>query len=665
MKTPKTMVACPWLLIIALSCPPAQAQKKAPAPDDKVEAALADALVYAADYEAYGKAEAIDLSKYEDTKQYVRQQKLAGGFCYRFILVSTPLSGAYRLEVAVDGTAASESAPGPWVFADACVDGADARKVKARISWTEKGGKAVFTVVRKPLKEAATKDDLLRNLLDAASPQMKKPAWAPVTGFVKAKGKLDIAVPAGVKGWQAVTIMPGKDLKKLSAQILEGKDVLDSATSEGAPVSLVKKKAPKKPETVSIRVKAEEGQGIFLLVFMGGTGGAEPIEVAGKSSTDLLAERIALFVKKLSPNLSPTGESKFVTVSGGQEETTVTLPVKGGVCYRMAAAWDPKITAIGFEVAWGKKGKISGKKYKDLVMADLCPEKAGKAKIKITAAGEGAVAFSTFAGSPDAIVYASGGSPLDLDKLLKKLDGAVEKYGTKMEPADTPVTGVAKYGETGQVAVKLDKDFCYTFIAVLSCEAGCGLELSPLEAGKPLAATVKGAGEAVLEFCPGKTVEATASLKLASTERGKEAWAFIPMRKKAKAKMKVYAAGEAKDDYLAKKIIEQAQGSCKGLSAVSPVLRATLKTNEAASLTVKLAGEVCYTIVAVGKPSVKDIKVTLINPIKQEIAADEGSGPTAVVKTGKCPQWDGDYTVKVKMFNGYGDVGVQVFGDVQ
>jgi hypothetical protein len=168
----------------------------------------------------------------------------------------------------------------------------------------------------------------------------------------------------------------------------------------------------------------------------------------------------------------------------------------------------------------------------------------------------------------------------------------------------------------------------------------------------------------VVEFCPDATFTAGASIKLAFTERGKEAFAFIPMRKTAKSKMQLYAAGESKKDYLAKRIIGKSKDACKGKSAVSPVLRKSLSPNETAVFDVKLAGEVCYTIVAVGEPSVKEIKVSLINPNGQEIARDDQTGPEAVLKTAKCPGWDGTYTVKVKMFLGYGKIGVQIFADM-
>lgn len=388
-----------------------------------------------------------------------------------------------------------------------------------------------------------------------------------------------------------------------------------------------------------------------------------PIGVGGEMTTDLLIKRIHKFLENLAPGMAATAEDSCFIVDG-EVEKIVQVPLKAGVCYRMASTGDPKVKAIQFSVAVGNQKKIEGKKYQQFVIADLCPKKAGKAKIKIRAEGKGSVAFSTFAGSPEAILFTSGGKAFSLDGLLSRLDGARKKFGVKMKAAGTPTTGMLQYGKTKKLFVKLDKDFCYKFIAVSSCDENCGLKLSVLEGDKTLAQHTASSHESVIEFCPGKTFTACASIKLTSTDRGKEAFAFIPMRKKAKSKLKIYAAGEAKKNYIAKKIIGKANEVLMGQSAVSPVFTKKLKSNETVTYEVNLVGEVCYAIVAVGKPSVKDIKVTLINPIGQEIARDEQTGPEAVFVTKKCPQWDGKYKVKVKMFLGYGEVGMQVFGDV-
>jgi hypothetical protein len=642
-----------WTLVMAMAATQARAQDKAASQLDKV-------LIYASDYEAYGKVETIDLAKYTDTKQYVRQQKMAAGYCYRFFVHSTASGALLKLEAQVDGEPASESVYASWAFADACLEGKAAAKVRVTISWKDKGSKIAYAALRKPLQEAATKDDILRNLKAANYVDAKDFTAVPVTGFARKKKWIELDIdPAG--GLQNVFIVPGKDLKKFSARLMDKKAVLDSAESTGAYVKLEPKAGAKGAGDLKVKIRADEGEGIFYMLQVKKGGG--PIAVGGKSSTDLLAERIVHFVKKLSPGMETTGEKKFLNVGAGEKEKTVTLPVKAGICYRMAAAGDPKIASIAFEVAVSKKDKVEGKPYKEFVMADFCPKKAGKVKIRIKGEGEGYVAFVTFAGASDAMVYAAAGSALDLGRLLARLDEAVDKYGEKMEPADTPTTGMVKLGETATLQVKLDKDFCYKFVAVSTCKEKCGLELLAKEGAKDLAKEKSGSDEAVVEFCPGKAMTATASIKVPATERGKEAFAFMPLRKKAKSKLKVYAAGEAKTDYLSKKIIEESKKSCKGKSAVSPVKTKKLKTNESAVFEVKLAGEVCYTIVAVGNPSVKDIKVTFINPIGQEIAADSESGPLAVVSPKKCPQWDGTYKVKVKMFNGYGDVGMQVFAD--
>ncbi|MFH1438545.1 MAG: hypothetical protein ABIJ56_22745 [Pseudomonadota bacterium] len=396
----------------------------------------------------------------------------------------------------------------------------------------------------------------------------------------------------------------------------------------------------------------------------------QTVLVEGKGPGQLMIERIHHFLKRLSPGMDPIGAADRVfEFSTGKKKSeapseSMEIEVKSGVCYRVAVLGDKTIKDLSLQVDSPEGQQTLGKSIEGFMIADLCPEKEGSAAVKVKTSGSGRAALAVFAGSPEAAAYVTGGTAFNLDELLARLYAARDKLGKKMDPADTPATGMLEYGKSEAFSMDLDKDFCYKFIAVSSCKGKCGLGLSAMQGSKALVKADEKGAEAMVELCPESSFTADLVIKLSGTTRAKEAFAFIPLRKKARSELKIYAAGEKQDDYVAKKIAAQAKEACKGQSAVTPVHRGQLTTNGLESFEITLVGEICYTIIVVGKPSVKDLKVTFINPIGQEIAKDEQAGPVAVIKTKKCPQWDGKYKVNVRMFNGYGGFGLQVFGAV-
>jgi hypothetical protein len=661
-------------LLVLLAEVPAASQGKKPAPGKKSPAIpktlthdpaganltelMQPIVPYIKGHEVFGEGALVDLSSSPGTVQTIKEEKLEPGFCYRFFFVSAVKAVKYRMEIAEGDRILSQSREDVLGAAEYCT-GKKEKSVAVRLSWKKKRGKVAFAAYRKSQAGQAQKDDLFRTLTGL---KLGPPAFPPLMGVLDEKGKIDLTVPAPQGGCHLFVAAAGDGLHRVSLEV-SGKKSPDAPPGGAQGPAVVEWCPPAQaPETLKVKIRALSGHGLFIFSIYS-KGQVEPVGVGGKSSKELLIDRIHKFLGKMSPGMASTAQDGYFSVPS-DEGLSVQVPVKSGVCYRMAATGDLGVTGIALKIKAGKGAAIAGKPVDQFVMADFCPQKSGKVGVDVTAAGAGGVGFSCFAGSPEAAVFSTGGAAFDLEKLLAKLDAAREKYGEGMDAADTPSTGILKYGQAAALEVAVDKDFCYKFIAVAGCAADCSIELSATKEGGTIVTDKPGSGGAVVEFCPDATFTAGASIKLAFTERGKEAFAFIPMRKTAKSKMQLYAAGESKKDYLAKRIIGKSKDACKGKSAVSPVLRKSLSPNETAVFDVKLAGEVCYTIVAVGEPSVKEIKVSLINPNGQEIARDDQTGPEAVLKTAKCPGWDGTYTVKVKMFLGYGKIGVQIFADM-
>jgi hypothetical protein len=97
------------------------------------------------------------------------------------------------------------------------------------------------------------------------------------------------------------------------------------------------------------------------------------------------------------------------------------------------------------------------------------------------------------------------------------------------------------------------------------------------------------------------------------------------------------------------------------LLPVSQVNRGTLQQSLSSEFLVNLPAGRCYTIIAVGVPSVRDLDISLTSPYGQLLATDATDDATPVIVTNPCPQWSGDYRIKVLMQYGYGNFGFQVF----
>jgi len=632
--------------------------------DAKLVAALQKLTKHAQGYEPFSDAVIMTAAALSSANRAIRESDVQPGWCYRFFATASAAGVDVSLDLLEGGRVFAHSLPGPWAFADYCVGASAGKSVKvdARLDASKKKGSFIIGIYRAPLAAAAGPGDVTR----ALAARWPEPPQEPyVTGVVKPKKKA--TVPFETQGGRC-------KLVALQGDGGEGGYTLEIVGAKGAPLAKGSAKGGASdaveycfkdaaPGGAAARVTAGKGGGIFALaVFDRGT---KELTIGGKDAGALQLERVHNFLKHLSPAMDSCNQDTSFFLAA-KADRTLKVPVKGGVCYRMAAVHESKHGGgVRVEIAPPKGKKIDGKTIGEFAVADYCPAKAEQVAVTVGADAAGTVAFAAFVGDLESGAFSGGPSSFDLDVLLASLKAAVEKSAAGMEAADTPVTGMIAYAGTATVDVALDKDYCYTLIAVTTCAGTCGVELTAALGGKALASQASQAGSAVVELCPAASGKGAAQVKLAATTRVKEAFAFMPMKKKTASKLTIHAAGDMQDDYVAKKIVETAAAKAKGGSAVTPILRGDLMTNKVATFDLPLAGNVCYTIIAAGKPSVKDLEVRLVNPIGQEIARDDTASPVAVVETAKCPQWDGTYTVSVKLFSGYGAFGLQVFADIE
>jgi hypothetical protein len=159
--------------------------------------------------------------------------------------------------------------------------------------------------------------------------------------------------------------------------------------------------------------------------------------------------------------------------------------------------------------------------------------------------------------------------------------------------------------------------------------------------------------------CPGKDL--VASVKV-SSRTGHGPVGFRAFRSETDVDQVFVPVGGLGSSYVAKIIRKLHAKKGKQRPAVSEFLQGSLTTAKTKTFDVELKGGLCYTVLAVGQPSVKDLEVWLMSPLGEEVAHSTTTGPKVVVHTDPCPKWSGTYKLKVKMFSGYGSFGAQVFG---
>lgn len=98
-----------------------------------------------------------------------------------------------------------------------------------------------------------------------------------------------------------------------------------------------------------------------------------------------------------------------------------------------------------------------------------------------------------------------------------------------------------------------------------------------------------------------------------------------------------------------------------GARAVTDLIRDDLRTNAFHEMRLALESGRCVSVVAAGVPSVADMSLTLDDPSGHRVVEDATHRGTESVRW--CAPYSGPHLLRVRMFSGFGRVGVQVFAD--
>ena len=123
------------------------------------------------------------------------------------------------------------------------------------------------------------------------------------------------------------------------------------------------------------------------------------------------------------------------------------------------------------------------------------------------------------------------------------------------------------------------------------------------------------------------------------------------------------AAGPGEADFIANRFRQLHAQYGEGRAAVTQIVRGNLATSGDQVFNAKLTAGHCYTIVAAGAPSVKDLDIVLLDQSRSELQKDTTHDGFAVMDTSPCPRFTGTYVVKIRVSKGAGQFGAQVFSD--
>jgi hypothetical protein len=121
------------------------------------------------------------------------------------------------------------------------------------------------------------------------------------------------------------------------------------------------------------------------------------------------------------------------------------------------------------------------------------------------------------------------------------------------------------------------------------------------------------------------------------------------------------AVGGAGNDFIATRIRDRHREVGEALQPVTPVQSGSLQTSETARLEIPVEGGHCYVAIAAGVPSVRILDLRALDAYGNEVDADETEDAFPSVRF--CAAVGGTtWAVEVRMYDGYGRYGLQIFG---
>jgi hypothetical protein len=240
-----------------------------------------------------------------------------------------------------------------------------------------------------------------------------------------------------------------------------------------------------------------------------------------------------------------------------------------------------------------------------------------------------------------------------------KLSSILSKAFPGMERIGQIRTGQLGHRESVVIDVLVDKIRCYKFIAAGGPQV-TDLSLSVSVDGKEVASDRTSGEQPTAQWCSSGPAKASVKITMYG---GIGSYALLVYGEKPPQTASVDKVGGSGTDFIANRIRQLHSQFGKGRAAVSKLLKGNLPTGGEKIFKVQLNGGHCYSIIGTGSPSVRNLDIVLADSTGRELNKDKQRNNMPTLDTNPCLRSSDRYLVKIRMFSGSGQFGVQVFSD--
>jgi hypothetical protein len=263
------------------------------------------------------------------------------------------------------------------------------------------------------------------------------------------------------------------------------------------------------------------------------------------------------------------------------------------------------------------------------------------------------VTVITAVGAASARTGTGKGAP---DKVVRKLEQSLLKGEPNTERVGETLSGYLEQHRSREATVPLEDGSCYKFVAAGAPDAA-NLSLDLTIGGKEVARDRISGKRPVMRWCAAESRNAVVRVSMYD---GEGVFVLLVLREKKGTGAAPKVGGDG-SDFIATRVRQLHAQFAKDQKAHSPFFQGNLAAGEAFDTTVRLEAGRCYTVLASGSPTVRDLNIAVRDPVGATVAEDKTHNSYPVIDSGLCPSAGGAYTLTVKMAQGAGPFGVQVF----
>lgn len=384
--------------------------------------------------------------------------------------------------------------------------------------------------------------------------------------------------------------------------------------------------------------------------------------VLGASATSQAQTNIDFLVSQLNQRATQfaSGMTLFGPIQTGRLRPRGTknfnFVLTAGQCYRIIGVGDANVSDLDIFLRVRNATVAQDTATDNYPVVSYCPTSTTRVQVRVSMyAGFGEFAIGVFNGSGAGGVVAPG-PIVDTNAVAARLANVARTNAPGYIGIGAPLVGALMQNASQTVNVSLAQGVCYKFIGV----GGAGvsdLDLHIMVGGARVAQDTATDDYPIASYCSPTSTIAQVQVFM---YRGAGQFAYQSFQS-ANVGPQVIVPQVQVNDYIANRMRQIQQQYAQGRNPVSPLMRGTLQTSGAQDFSVNLQSGHCYTVIGVGDPSVTDLDMFLFDGTGTQVAQDQATDNFPIVQN--CPSVPGNFRVQVKMYSGYGNFGLQIFGN--